>query len=517
MAFNLINGCNNNPEIISLGIKQQIYLLPFENVLAIGGTDKNYRISRLIKTIDTNEQYSSISGSNVAYNLTIDGNIYKHTLSFNIGNSSLELDNILPQIKSSSYNQKRYLVFFKLNNSTDYYVFGTTNGATLNYSRNYSDGVITINLTSTETEDLFRVLPTIVGEDWKSKKYIPIYTLYKDYTTVYEGKTIYPYALITDVANRPLKTDNTLANSDSERAFVTYKDTVLKIDGVIKNHFYTDTVTGESIYVTTPTNEFGADKKNVVLSSENPNAIVLFNDLFSLVEIQFSGKVIINDNQLVLNRTESNISDTEYITVKRNNTNQYYTVYITNKAVVLPNTINFTGNVTTLMIPYKLINIESELLPAYSHNNITNITYDNNNLYLTIKPNTDNWSEIVTIRIDGIDYIIHINKKIFEEGVAVWSLTNSICEVINGNLTGNIINTFTDTNPNSPTYNQIQTTTETSTDCVGDKPVWFLLNSYCEVQNGTQTGNKVYEYIDLNKQSATYNMLDTKIKLGECS
>ena len=95
---------------------------------------------------------------------------------------------------------------------------------------------------------------------------------------------------------------------------------------------------------------------------------------------------------------------------------------------------------------------------------------------------------------------------------AYWKVTSYVCETDAYGQTGYKINTLTDMNPRSETYDTTKTeTVKDETTCKPNKEAyWEKISHTCETDDYGQTGNRIDTLTDMNPRSETYNTTKTE-------
>ena len=83
-----------------------------------------------------------------------------------------------------------------------------------------------------------------------------------------------------------------------------------------------------------------------------------------------------------------------------------------------------------------------------------------------------------------------------------------------------LVTEYQDVNPRSATYGEISAVSEVSAECIhpAPAPYYELIGSYCEYDSdGMRTGNMLYEYQDMNETSPTYGQISSVTEVSsEC-
>ena len=206
-------------------------------------------------------------------------------------------------------------------------------------------------------------------------------------------------------------------------------------------------------------------------------------------------------------------------------TNQYSTTYKQTRTI----TVTDTELCPLSTEPQWEKSSESCVSDTYGQTGSETITYTdvnpNSSTYKSTKsetiyaptvcvPNTDTYWELLTTECETTT-----------ESEAQWEETSVACETDTYGQTGNKIITYTDVNPDSPTYNHTksETISDTTYCPINTEPYWIYIGGdeceitttdetpqweetsvACETDTYGQTGNKIITYTDVNPFSETF-------------
>lgn len=504
------------------GLQSPLYVFNISDIdsLVFSGDSRVDR-STFIDVINYYHEPYIIEFSEGSYQCSQQGSLYNHQLQIQTSNVSNEANDILYHAKNG-----KYLIAF--HSGDEFKVFGWKYGANMQYQTNLGNESAnnTINFTDTSIYPLFgcQAENFIHKEDLE---YTPIISLWSTnyrnnaYCVQNEGANTgylqWKYLVKKNVGGQDLDVDNHLSDYSGKQP------SYFRVSGL------TETLSGYELEGEFPSGQTYVSGITVYNKSTNcklPDASIRFDGssskyvncfgdtINSAFTNTFTSNVDWNINKnfqymnttlpstgtstsMTITTTVSNrYFDTDYMRVRGQGGSGQATLTFRNRQIYLPkNSYESVGG--SLVIQGSLYDYtKSYVLTDIDLSNLgsdvnSEITYSGRNFTLNISGITEYGD--ITFDFNGVTKTIAVTdgNPPIDTG-ATWTLISSACETGN---TGFRINTYQDTNPNSPTFGNTRTERIEDREHCYEEEEWVLINQYCELDSlGNQTGYLIQVY-----------------------